>query len=115
MKKDTEKNVRFLMIRRKNTFGYIDFIRGKYSPFNKEHLQNIINQMSIKEKNDILNESFSTLWKKMWGETANTQHKNEEMSSSKKIDLIKNGVIINDVNVTLEEIIKNSNTNWEET
>ena len=33
----------FLMIRRKDTFGYIDFIRGKYSPYNIEHIQNIIN------------------------------------------------------------------------
>ena len=112
---ENDKNVKFLMIRRKNTFGYIDFIRGKYSPFNKEHLQNIINQMSINEKNDILNESFTTLWKKMWGETANAQHKNEEVTSSKKFELIKNGVIINDVNVTLEEIIKNSYTYWKET
>ena len=41
--------VQFLMIRRKDSFGYIDFIRGKYSPYNIYQIQNIINEMSISE------------------------------------------------------------------
>ena len=45
----------FLMLRRKDSFGYIDFIRGKYSPHNIVHIQNIINEMSIDEKEKILN------------------------------------------------------------
>jgi 8-oxo-dGTP pyrophosphatase MutT (NUDIX family) len=51
----------------------------------------------------------------MWGETTNIQYKNEELSSSKKIDLIRNGVIINDENVTLKSIVENSKTEWNET
>ena len=33
---------KFLMIRRKDSFGYIDFIRGKYSPYNIYQIQNIL-------------------------------------------------------------------------
>ena len=44
----------FLMLRRKDSFGYIDFIRGKYSPYNIYQLQNIVNEMSASEKNRIL-------------------------------------------------------------
>ena len=51
----------------------------------------------------------------MWGETTNVQYKNEELSSSKKLDLIRNGVIINDENVTLKSIVENSKTEWNET
>jgi 8-oxo-dGTP pyrophosphatase MutT (NUDIX family) len=51
----------------------------------------------------------------MWGETTNIQYKNEELSSSKKMDLIRNGVIINDENVTLKSIVENSKTEWNET
>ena len=53
----------FLMIRRKDSFGYIDFIRGKYSPYNIYQLQNIINEMSILEKQRILIEPYEKLWK----------------------------------------------------
>ena len=50
------KGLQFLMLRRKDSFGYIDFMRGKYSPYNVEHIQNIVNEMSINEKEKILNE-----------------------------------------------------------
>ena len=70
--------LQFLMIRRKDSFGYIDFIRGKYSPYNIYQIQNIVNEMSLTEKQRILTEPFEDLWKTMWGETTNSQYKNEE-------------------------------------
>jgi 8-oxo-dGTP pyrophosphatase MutT (NUDIX family) len=71
--------------------------------------------MSILEKTRILAEPFDQLWIQMWGETTNVQYKNEELSSSKKMDLIRNGIIINDENVTLKSIVENSKTKWNET
>jgi 8-oxo-dGTP pyrophosphatase MutT (NUDIX family) len=105
----------FLMLRRKDSFGYIDFIRGKYSPNNIEHLQSIIDEMSIQEKQQILVEDFDNLWKMMWGTVSNVQYKNEEILSLKKFNLIKNGIIENDIKITLEDIVKNSKTQWAET
>ena len=107
--------IQYLMIRRKDSFGYIDFMRGKYSPYNIFQLQKIVDEMSILEKTRILAEPFDQLWIQMWGETSNVQYKNEELSSSKKMDLIRNGVIINDENVTLKSIVENSKTDWNET
>jgi 8-oxo-dGTP pyrophosphatase MutT (NUDIX family) len=105
----------FLMIRRKDSFGYIDFIRGKYSPYNIEHIQSIIDEMSLSEKERILTLSFNELWNLMWGNVSNNQYLNEEMISSKKFDLIKSGVVVNDEIITLEMIVKKSNTVWTET
>jgi 8-oxo-dGTP pyrophosphatase MutT (NUDIX family) len=102
------------MIRRKDSFGYIDFIRGKYSPYNICQIQNIINEMSIHEKNRILEFSFDKLWEKMWGNIVNSQYKNEELVSSKKIDVIRSGIKINDETITLKDIINKSNTSWSE-
>jgi 8-oxo-dGTP pyrophosphatase MutT (NUDIX family) len=107
--------LKFLMIRRKDSFGYIDFIRGKYSPYNIEQIQKSVNEMSIQEKIRILNEPFDKLWKMLWGENSNTQYRSEEQTSSKKFELIQNGVIIKDTLVTLSDIIINSKTNWIET
>jgi ADP-ribose pyrophosphatase YjhB (NUDIX family) len=95
------------MIRRKDSFGYIDFIRGKYSPYNIYQIKNIINEMSNTEKTRILTESFETLWIDMWGDTVNNQYTNEEQLSSKKMDIIKNA--------GLNDLINESNTNWIET
>ena len=54
------------MIRRKNTFGYIDIIKGKYNIDNFILMQNLVNVMTINEKNDIVNFTFEELWNKMW-------------------------------------------------
>ena len=89
------EGIQYLMIRRKDSFGYIDFIRGKYSPYNIYQLQNIVNEMSVIEKQRILTEPFEELWKTMWGETSNSQYKNEEQTSFKKFELLKSGININ--------------------
>jgi len=109
------KGLQFLMLRRKDSFGYIDFMRGKYSPYNVEHIQNIINEMSINEKEKILNESFESLWQEMWGNTQNIQYRSEESASIKKFDLIKSGIFLDNVKITIKDIIEKSNTKWSET
>ncbi len=44
----------YLMVRRKNSFGYIDFIRGKYNLQNIHQIKNMIDEMSLEEKNKFL-------------------------------------------------------------
>jgi len=113
--RSSTKGLQFLMIRRKDTFGYIDFIRGKYSLSNIQQIQNSINEMSVSEKRKILEEPFETLWKNMWGETTCSQYRNEEISSFKKFKLITNGIIVDDNKITLADLVNNSNTTWVET
>ena len=63
--RSTSNGLQYLMIRRKDSFGYIDFIRGKYVQNNLEHLKSIFNEMSVVEKEAIWKNSFETLWAKM--------------------------------------------------
>jgi 8-oxo-dGTP pyrophosphatase MutT (NUDIX family) len=111
------EGIEYLMIRRKNSFGYIDFVRGKYSPYNLTQLKNMIDEMSLHEKEQILTQSFDRLWREMWGETniLNIQYKNEENLSKKKFELLKEGVIIDNSLYTLKDIVEMSNTAWCET
>ncbi len=112
----SNKGLQFLMIRRKDSFGYIDFIRGKYSPYNIEQLQHTINEMSVIEKNQIINEPFNKLWAMMWGNTSSeNQFRSEESISVKKFELITNGVYINNVKYTLRDLVEKSDTAWTET
>jgi len=95
------------MLRRKDSFGYTDFIRGKYSLYNIYQIQNIVDEMSNSEKERILTRPFEELWKNMWGETAIVnQFKSEENSSAKKMETIRNGVNINDSVTTLKDLLE---------
>lgn len=63
--------IKFLMIQRKDTMGYIDFLRGKY---NNNTLHICIIEMTEYEKNNILNKTFDELWKELWVCTKNTSN-----------------------------------------
>ena len=58
--KDSLEGIQYMMIRRKDSFGYIDFIRGKYSPYNLNQLNTIIDEMSLDEKKRILTLPFDS-------------------------------------------------------
>lgn len=113
----SEKGLQFLMIRRKDSFGYIDFIRGKYAPHNINQLVSIFDEMSIEEKNRISKKSFEELWIEMWGETnfISNQYKCEEIVAKKKFDILKEGILIENEIITLNDIILKSTTLWDET
>lgn len=97
----------YLMLRRKNTFGFIDFIKGQYCDTNTSYIQQLFNEMSVHEKELIRQaDNFDVLWKVMWDDCkSKTNMKN---TSKQKFNMLKeNGII--------EQVIQNSNTNWHET
>jgi 8-oxo-dGTP pyrophosphatase MutT (NUDIX family) len=111
------QGVEYLMIRRKNSFGFIDFIRGKYLLYNLIQLKSMIDEMSLLEKEKILTQTFESLWNEMWGESNinNNQYKNEELASKKKFELLRDGITIDNTIYKLEDIVRMSNTSWRET
>jgi 8-oxo-dGTP pyrophosphatase MutT (NUDIX family) len=60
--------VEYLLIQRKDSLGYVDFLRGKYNEYNEYHLKNIIQEMTDYEIDQILNHNYETLWTKLWNE-----------------------------------------------
>lgn len=102
----------FLMIRRKDTLGYIDFMRGKYSVNDKDYIINLVKQMTIEEKMKIKTTDFDELWKNVWGksEQLSNQYKSEQYDSMDKFNKLKAGVISNNVFYTIDTIILESET-----
>ena len=110
------KKVYYLMIRRKDSFGYIDFLRGKYNVNNIIQVQRKLDEMSIHEKRKLLEEQFDELWRQLWGKiTTNPLYKNEFTLSKTKYEALNAGVLYNDKNYTLTDLIRDSTTLWEET
>lgn len=56
----------YLMVCRNNSFGFIDFMRGKYSINNKHYIKNMVKQMTVQEKHDLKTMEFDELWRKLW-------------------------------------------------
>ena len=112
-KKNNNNEIEYLMVQRKDTLGFVEFIRGKYPLYNKDYIQNIINEMTIKEKNDLLTKNFKQLWQELWGDYYGVQYRTEEKSSLDKFNQIKEGIhLFDDTFFNLQSLIQSSTTNW---
>ena len=121
----TTRKREYLIIRRKDTLGYIDFIRGKYSIHNKQYILNMFKQMTDDERQTILRyvkEEMSydykfKLWRQLWtsdpqtitqyggGNNGNTQYLPHEKTikhfkvSEEKISKDKFVILANGTNI----------------
>ena len=109
---DNPDNIEYLMIRRKDSLGYVDFMRGKYPLFNKRYLLNIISEMTDKEKQDLIDHEFDYLWNKLWGDYVGVQYRGEEKTSRDKFNLLKNGITLSNDEYNLKTLIESCNTSW---
>jgi len=84
-------NIKFLMIQRKNSLGYLEFIRGRYDETNNQNINYIFEQMTENEINDILTKDFDFLWNDLWdvNNIKNKNHYKEYMTSRQKFYELK--------------------------
>ena len=88
-----ESIVEYLLIRRKDTLGYIDFMRGKYSVNNKDYIMNMLKQMTRDEKERLCSHDFNKLWGDIWGNSKySSQYKSEEIISREKYNMLTKGI-----------------------
>ena len=113
-----EDQLEYLMIRRKDTLGYIDFMRGKYSIYNKKYIMNMLVQMTVDEKEKIKGGDFDTQWLEIWGGVngISAQYKSEENISRDKYNTLIMGVLVKDNFYNLTTLVDESSelSQWTE-
>ena len=106
IKKEKNEN-KILMINRKDSLCYIDFIRGKYKLNNLEYINKLFSRMSKEEIENIKTQEFSKLWKSLWNiKNNNYLTKKEYIISNNKFYKIKKKYNFNN-------IIGYNNSEWE--
>jgi len=107
-----DNKIEYLMICRKNTLGFVDFIRGRYNLSNIEYISNLISIMTMEEKNLIVNKSFDELWKYLWGSNIAIQYRGEESYAREKFDTIQKGYNNNSEFVNIKKLVNNNISKW---
>ena len=75
--------IEYLVIRRKHSLGYIEFIRGRYDINNHETILNLIKQITPDELNCIKTKEFTEIWEEVWKKTSYNKLYLKEMEESK--------------------------------
>ena len=107
IKNEKDKN-HILMINRKDSLCYIDFIRGKYKLTNAKYINKLLSRMSKSELENIKKEEFGLLWKNLWNipdNNKNYKNKKEYIISDNKFNKIKKSLNL--------DIIGYNNSEWE--
>ena len=109
----TDGNLRYLMVRRKSTVGFMDFVRGKFDVTNTRRLRVLIDTMTVAEKKDILAKTHAELWKQAWGEGHETcSYRFETEHACSMFNSLSRGVSVDGVIIDLKHLVGSSKTNW---
>jgi 8-oxo-dGTP pyrophosphatase MutT (NUDIX family) len=85
---ETPNSYEFLLIQRRDSLSFVEFIRGKYSMSNMPYLQQLFRAMTRGEHQRILTLSFNDLWESVWG-TQSTTHKTDYDNSEARYNELR--------------------------
>ena len=114
-KNDLEKisvymqNIKFLLIQRKHSIGFMDFIRGKYKLDNVDQINSLFQYMHETEIEELKFKTFEELWNIIWNNDSQRINnlKKEFTIAEEKFNMLKNGVIGTDIELNLNFFITN--------
>lgn len=116
-KDDGADNYNVLMINRKDSLCYIDFLRGKYNMNDIEYIQILIDKMTINEKDKLMKNTFNDLWMGLWNLEELTKElleKNDYKEGKRKCEALKKGFYRDRKLYKLEIFISSSGTNYQD-
>lgn len=89
---ENEKNedkYKYLMVQRKDTLGFIEFLRGKYRERDNAYIVRLLEMMTVCEIDKLRKFSFDELWDFLWQNRNINHYKNEYEESKSKFYRIK--------------------------
>jgi 8-oxo-dGTP pyrophosphatase MutT (NUDIX family) len=70
--------IKFLMIQRKDSLSFMEFMRGKYEITNLDYIKQLLINMTINERHMIINLPFEEIWNYLWHQNENNINKNNK-------------------------------------
>ncbi len=92
-------DIKYLMIQRKDSLSFMEFIRGKYEINNIDYISQLLNNMTKEEKKLLERKDFELIWNYAWSQphTANIKNTTEYIESKKKYLYLVNTSIFNEL------------------
>ena len=110
------QTVEVLLIQRRDSLGYVDLLRGKYSINDADYIRKQIHGMTDAERQKLLEKDFDQLWAEMWGsESGDVQYKKDKENSRNKLMALREGITldISGTTATLQDFIRQCDTHWD--
>ena len=96
-----------VLVRRKDTMGYVDLVRGRYpidEPFKIDQIKTYLSEMTREERNRLGEFPFDALWDKLWVNHNCKCYKNEYDTAKRKFG-----------ELDIQSFLNQTTTKWETT
>lgn len=110
------QKIEVLLIQRRDSLGYVDLLRGKYSVNDADYIRKQIHGMTDEERQKLVTKDFDTLWAEMWGsESTDVQYKKDKENSRNKLMALREGITLDlsGTSATLQDFMTQCDTHWE--
>jgi len=86
--------IKYVMIQRKDSLSFMEFVRGKYNQNDFNYIKQLIDYMTENEKIMILENTFDSIWNYTWCQTSqhNFKHTKEYIESKSKFEYVINNI-----------------------
>lgn len=90
--------IRYLLVRRRDSMSYVELLRGKYNPQDIRFIYQMLTEMTIDEREKLRTKSFDSMWRDLWSVTRGFGNAGsaEYMAAAAKFFHLKNGSTLHD-------------------
>lgn len=93
----------YLMVQRKDSLAYVEFLRGKYNLQNVTYLSTLLSNMTPDERYKIIHRPFEELWKELWSHSCRVFAK-EYAVARDKFNMLRSGYLLRTKNGPITRI-----------
>ena len=109
----------YLMVQRRDSLSYVEYIRGKYNYENRAYILKLFENMTVDERERIRTQEFEQLWKSLWQINDASSYQREYNDSKVKFNMLKSGYIMKNssgsVFFNLEYVLDNTTSTLDQT
>jgi 8-oxo-dGTP pyrophosphatase MutT (NUDIX family) len=109
-------NIQFLLIQRRDSLGFVELMRGKYTTIDFIYITTQMKGMTVRERERFLTLSFQQLWDDLWGSDHSVaQYRQEKEISRQKFETLREQGLIDVTGVkrTLRELFDMLGPGWQ--
>jgi 8-oxo-dGTP pyrophosphatase MutT (NUDIX family) len=102
------KELEYLMIQRKDSLCFMEFIRGKYELKNSSYIRQLLSGMTQQERQILLCTQFEELWNHVWYQPNIPRHTTEFNQAKTKFITLKKGFYQENKYINMQYLIQSS-------
>jgi len=96
----------YLMIQRKDSLSFMEFIRGKYQTDQVDYIKRLLGAMTETERGYLRRMPFEALWNHVWYQPSIPKQTSEFLESKRKFEALRGGFLYLGAWINLEELIR---------